>query len=118
MAEVLEYALVVLASSALMLFSVGVYSGLTSAIGPARDEAAFSSVVALADAAIEHGSASARLDFSGSIGCNAGAITLAAAGYSKSSPVPVDCSFPPQVVSGPALLTFEYSGGTLTLRVG
>jgi len=116
--EVLEYALVVLASSILMFFSVGVYSGLASALGPAADEATFASVVALANGAIEHGSASARLDFgNASIACSSGTLTFATADYSQNSSLPVGCSFPPQRVDGVVQLTFEYSAGLLTLRV-
>ena len=119
MVEVLEYALVVLASSILMFFSVGVYSGLASALGPATDEATFASVVALANGAIEHGSASARLYFdNASIGCNSGTLTFATAKYSQNSSLTVNCSFPPQEVNGATQLTFECSGDLLAIRVG
>lgn len=108
----------VLASSILMLFSVGVYSGLASALGPAADEVTFASVVALANGAIEHGSASASLYFgNASIACSSGTLTFATADYSQNSSMPVSCSFPPQHVDGATQLTFEYSEGLLTLRV-
>jgi hypothetical protein len=116
--EVLEYALVVVASSLLAFFSVGVYSGLASALGPASDEAAFASVVSLASAAVEHGSASATLTFSDAvIGCSAGVLTLSSGKYSQNSTLPTECSIPQIGLSGQRQLTFSFSGTLLTLQV-
>lgn len=118
MVEVLEYALVVLASSMLVFFSVEAYSGFTSALGPATDEATFASVLSLANAAVEHGSASATLYISNAtIGCDSGTLTFASGRYSQNSSLPVDCSFAPQGVSGERHLAFSYSGSLLTLEV-
>jgi len=116
--EVLEYALVVLVSSLVAGFSFGVYTGLASRVGPTTDEAAFASVVVLASAAVEHGSSSSTLVFANAtIGCGPGAITFSTGTYSSSAPLPVDCSFAPQYISGTKQLTFDYSGGLLTLTV-
>lgn len=118
MAEVFEYSLVVLVSAALTVFSVGVYGGLGSAIGPAADEADFASVLALATAAVEHGSSSSVLVFDhASIGCSSGVIILTSGGYSQNSTLPVDCSIPTETVSGARQLTFSYVEGVLNLQV-
>ena len=118
MVEVLEYALVVLVSSVLAVFSIGVYGGLASHIGPATDQADFDSVVALANSAIEHGSSSSEVVFDHAIiGCSPGIITVQAAGFQQSSGISADCSFPPEEVNGPRQVAFDYSGGLLTLQV-
>ena len=118
MAEVLEYALVVLVSSVLTVFSIGVYGGLASFMGPAREQADFASVVALANSAIEHGSSSSEIVFDhATIGCSSAAITLQSGGFRQSSAISADCSFPPEEVSGTVQLAFDYSGGVLTLQV-
>jgi NDP-sugar pyrophosphorylase family protein len=116
--EVLEYALVVLVSLVLTVFSIGVYTGLASFIGPARDQAEFDSVVALANSAIEHGSSSSEVVFdNATIGCSPGVITFQSAGFRQNSAISADCSFPPEQISGPRQLVFDYSGGLLTLQV-
>ncbi len=118
MVEVFEYALVVLVSSILAAFSFGVYSGLGSSIGPATDEATFASVVALARAAIEHGSSNSTLAFDHAmISCGSGVITFTTGRYSGNASLPADCSFPPQEVGGIRDVIFEYSGGLLALQV-
>ena len=118
MVEVLEYALVVVASSILMFFSVSVYSGLATEFGPAADQATFASVVALANAATEHGSASATFLFSGAkLWCTSGVLTFATERYSQNSSLPVGCSFGPVDLSGDRRVTFDSSGGLLTLQV-
>ena len=118
MAEVLEYSLVVLLSTVLTVFSVGVYGSLSAAVGPATDEADFASVVALANAAVEHGVSSSALVFDHArIRCEAGTITLAADGYSQNASLPVGCSVPWVDVSGARQLTFNYSASLLTLQV-
>jgi hypothetical protein len=116
--EVLEYALVVVVSSLLAFFSVGVYSGLASSLGPASDEAAFATVVSLANAAVEHGSASATLAFSDAVlGCSASLLTLSSGKYSQNSTLPTDCHIPSSELSGQRQLTFSFSGTLLTLKV-
>lgn len=118
MAEIVEYALVVMVSSMLAAFAFGVYGGIASKVGPAEDEAAFASVVVLANAAIEHGSSSSSIVFNqATIGCGSGAITFSTPRYSGNSSLPVRCSFEPQRVSGTEQVTFDYSDGLLTLEV-
>jgi hypothetical protein len=116
--EVLEYALVVAVSSVLTVFSIVVFGGLSSTVGPATDEADFAAVVALANAAIQHGSSTSNLVFdNASIGCDHGTITFHTARFSQNSSIPVDCSFQPEHVNGARQLTFDYSGGLLTVEV-
>jgi hypothetical protein len=116
--EVLEYALVVLVSSLVASFSIGVYGGYASAIGPSTNAEAFASVVALARSAIAHGNATATVTLDhAKIGCESRNLKFASPAFSQTSWLPVDCAFPPQDMTGARRLTFEFSTGTLTLQV-
>jgi len=116
--EVLEYTLVVLVSSVMAGLSLGVYGGYLSAVAPSTGEVAFASVVALAHAAIEHGNATATLALDhAEIECESRSLGFTSATFSQNLPLPVDCSFPPQEITGSRRLTFEYSAGRLTLQV-
>jgi len=116
--EVIEYALVVLASSMLAFFSVGVYGGLASALGPASEEATFASVVSLADAAVEHGTAGAALSFQNAmIECGSSVLTFSSGSSSLNSTLPVGCSVPSTGLNGVERLTFSFSGNLLTMQV-
>ncbi len=118
MAEVLEYAVVVLVSSALAAYSIGVYGGFSSNLGPAKDGAEFASIVALANAAVEHGNASSMIDFShATVACSARTISFHEGTYSQSSSIPVDCSIEPTEVTGSRVLSFVYTGGSLFMKV-
>lgn len=99
-------------------FSVSVYGGFDSAAGRSTGQASFASVVALANAAIEHGSATATLTLDrASIGCSANSLEFDSPYFSGDSALPVRCGFPPLHLSGLNRLTFSYSADQLTLQV-
>ena len=118
MSEILEYALVVLVSSVLAAFSIGVYSGFSSNFGPTRDEADFATVVALANAAVAHGNASSEIDFDhATVACSDGTLFYQNGSYGQTSTVPAACSIAPTEVIGAHVLTFVYTGGSLFMKV-
>jgi len=116
--EVLEYALVVLVSTLVAGFSLGVYGGYATEVERSSAEASYASVVSLAHAAVQQGKASATINLDrASIGCVSDSLEFASPAFSGNSPLPVHCAFPPQRLSGLRLVTFDYSSGELILQV-
>lgn len=118
MVEVLEYTLVILASTVVVAFSFGVYANYVSTIDTSTNEAAYSAVVTLAHAAVEHGNATASLALQdATIGCESGNLSYTSPWYSSNSLLPVDCSFHSGELSGLRRLSFAYTDGRLALQV-
>lgn len=118
MAELLEYALVVLTSTLVVGFSVVSYSGYTSSVDSAARRAALSSYVALAFGAVEHGGSSASLALDdASLSCDSGTLTFRSGSLTGGAMLPADCHFSYPGVTGTHKLTFVYSSGVLSLEV-
>lgn len=117
MAEVLEYSFVILASTLVVLFSVGTYQSLSGTVAEAGFHASFSSVIQAAASAVETGNSSVTLVLSDSaISCSHGSIALSSGSLRSSYAMPVACSFRDGPLSGQTDLEFSYDG-SLKLRV-
>lgn len=118
MAELLEYALVVLTSTLVVGFSVVSYSGYASSVDSAARRAALSSYVALAFGAVEHGRSSASLTLEdASLSCDSGSLVFRSGALMGGATLPAGCHFSYPDVTGTHTLTFVYSSGVLGLEV-
>lgn len=118
LAEIVEYALVLLASTSVVGFSITTYSAYTSSIAVATSRANYSSYLTLAYAAIERGNASATLTLDHtSLTCDAGRLGFGSKSLSAESILPVGCHFAYENLTGLRELTFVYSNGSLDLEM-
>ncbi|MDV3277419.1 MAG: hypothetical protein LYZ69_03000 [Nitrososphaerales archaeon] len=119
MVEILEYALVVFASTLVISFSFVNYSAYSASIENATQRADYSSYLTLAYAAIERGSSSGALSLDhASLNCSSGRLEFDSPSFSAGSSLPVGCGFTYTRLIGPHILTFRYSNGYLGLEVG
>ena len=119
MAEILEYALVVMVGSFFVAGSVAVYSGFSSAESGASVRAAYDEVYWLASRAVENGSAGAVLLLPPStISCNGGVLTVGVGASAENGTVPAGCGFSVALDGGTHLLRFTDSASELDLEVG
>lgn len=117
MAEVLEYAFVLLASSLLLFFSAATYRSFSGTVSSAEFHASFASVVGTAANAVETGSSSLTLVLGRStLSCHDGQLALASGSLSSTYQLPVTCDFSVSPPSGSVTLSFTYDG-SLSLRV-
>jgi len=118
MVEVLEYSLVLLASSLLIGFSISAASSFWGVSLETEDRAAFSGLAATAWGALEHGNSSVTLEVSNSsVYCVGGALTFSSPRYSAVADLPADCDFAYQQLDGQHLFSFATVGSWLELRV-
>jgi hypothetical protein len=117
--ELLEYALVVLASTSIIAFSAFSYSSYTSSVELAAQRANYSSYVTLAYVAVERGNSSASLTLvDTSLTCDAGRLGFSSAVLSDDSMLPVLCHFAYLNLAGSHELKFVYRNGFLALELG
>lgn len=118
MAEILEYALVFLATSLVVAFSFGVYSSYSGALVEEQYRAGFSSLTTVALASIEHGESSVTLSLRNvTLSCHDGYFTFASPSFSASTTLPAACDFAYAVISGTHTFAFSSSGGSIDLEV-
>jgi hypothetical protein len=119
LAEVLEYALVFLASTLVVSFSVGFYASYSSVVATAEDRAVFSSLVTVAMSSIEHGGSSVTISLSdATVACHGGVLSFTTRSYSAKASLPADCSFLDANITGTHTLTFSTSAGSVGMEVG
>jgi hypothetical protein len=119
MVEVLEYALVILASTMLAGFALAGASTYSGAVRAMEDRAALSGLSSAAMAAVEHGSAGVSLPLSNStVGCSGGRLTLTSMYYSGSTLLPEGCGFRFSGLDGVKTFVFTSRGGEVGLEVG
>jgi hypothetical protein len=118
MAEVAEYALVLLASSLLVGGSIAVATRFGSSAAGAEDRAALGSLDSLASAAFDRGSASARIPVSGAmVECHGATLELSSKSYNGTAPVLLPCDFAYGPLGGVRTFNFTCRGGALELEV-
>lgn len=118
MAELVEYALVILASTLVVGFSVANYASYSSSIESSAQRATFSSYVTLALGAVERGESSASLTMeNASLSCDSGTLAFSSPTLSGDARLPVECHFGYAGLTGTRRLTFVYSGGVLDLEM-
>ena len=118
MAEILEYALVILVGSLFVGGSVVVYSAFASADAGVSLRAAYDEVHWLASRAVANGSSSASLLLPPStVSCSGGVLAVSAGGLTESGSVPAACDFSASLGAGEHRLLFSDEAGTLDLAV-
>lgn len=118
MAELLEYALVVMVSTLFVAGSVAVYGGFSSFESGLSLRAAFDQVAALASKAIANGTSAATVPFpSSTITCQGGSLGVSLGGSTLSESVPLGCSFAVSVHGGVHTLKFRDDSSRLELSV-
>lgn len=118
MVELLEYALVVMASTLLVAGSVVVYDGFTAFESGLSLRATFDGVSGLAAEAMANGSATATMTVpSSTIGCHGGTLDVAAGGSALEESIPLGCAFAVPVSAGVHTLEFRDVSSQLELSV-
>lgn len=118
LAELLEYALVILVSGLVASFSVVLGSTFSTSVAGAGDRVAYSSYASTAYAALEQGSASTSLSFSeASLYCRSGSLGFESPSFSANASLPVACDFSYPHLTGTYALLFSYGGGRLELEI-
>ena len=119
MAEILEYALVVLVGSLFVGGSVAVYSAFASAEAGVSLRASYDEIHWLASRAVANGSSSASLLLPPStVSCSGGVLTVSAGGSTESGTVPAACEFSVSLGAGEHRLLFSDEAASLGLAVG
>ena len=118
MTELVEYALVVMASTLFVAGSVLVYGNFSSFESGLSLRATFEEVSALASRAVENGSAQATLSMPGSvISCEGGVLSVEVGASSENETLPVGCGFVRAVPVGVHTLLFTSGSSWLGLSV-
>lgn len=118
MAELVEYSLVVIASTLFVTGSVAVYGSFTSFESGLSLHAAFGLVAGLASRAAESGSANATVALPAStVACQAGVLSMTVGNASLEERLPLTCGFVVGVPAGVHVLTFTDDSSQLTLSV-
>ena len=118
MTELLEYSLVLMASTLFVAGSVLVYGGYVSFESRLSLRAVFSGVSGLAERAIGNGSARQALALpSAVIGCHSGVLSVRVGGSEENETLKVGCGFSVSVPPGVHTLEFSDSASQLYLAV-
>ncbi len=118
MVEVLEYALVVLASSLFAGASVSALGLFSAFEGSLSQRSSAAAVAGLAWEAIQNGTASGTVPMKdGTISCFQGNLTVSGGGEALSREVPASCHFSLPVLAGSRVVSFSFGDGVLTARV-
>jgi len=118
MVELLEYALVVMASMLFVAGSVLFYGGFTTFESGLALHASFDGVSGLVSEAIANGSAVATMSIpSSAITCQGGMLSMKAGGSSLNESVPLGCAFEVSVPGGVHTLEFRDDSSQLELSV-
>jgi hypothetical protein len=118
LAEILEYALVFMASALVVVFSFGMYSTYSSAVAESEYRVGFSSLVSVAMASVEHGGSAITLHLDNvTLECQAGHFNFVSPTYSASASLPAECNFKETRISGTRTFIFSDVGGSIGLEV-
>jgi hypothetical protein len=118
MVEVLEYSFVFLATSMLVGFSIAAAVSFQGVSYEIENRAAFSSLIATAWGAMEHGNSSVALKIANSsVYCAGGVLTFSSPYYSAVADMPTNCDFAYPRLDGQHLFGFASVGGWLELGV-
>ena len=116
MAEIIEYAFVILTSSLMVGFSMVGYSGYLGAMGVAENRVAFTRLEGMASSAIERGTSNGTLQLaSASLTCTRGELALSSPAYSASTRLPVECGFSFENLNGAYSFTIGVASGYLSM---
>ncbi len=118
MVEVVEYALVVLASSLFAGASLAALGLFGSFQGSLSQRSSAAAVAGLAWEAIQNGTASGTVPMrDGAISCYQGNLTVYSEGEAFSKAVPASCHFSLPVSAGSRKVSFSFGDGVLTAEV-
>lgn len=118
MAELVEYSLVVMASTMFVAGSVLVYGNYSSFQAGLSMRAELQAVSALATRAAQNGSAAATLSVSAStLSCQGGVLTVSVGRSSQSVTIAATCGFAVSISGGVHRLAFTCSASGLALAV-
>ena len=118
MTEILEYTLAVMVSTILIGASIATYDGFASVESKAEEQATFSSIVVLAEAALTNGSSSNSLSMPNStVSCRGETLGLTAGGVTETASVGAVCAFKVEFSPGVYDFRFTYDAGNLSLAV-
>jgi len=118
MAELVEYALAIMASTLLMTGSVFVYNSFTSYETELQLRGTFAAVVNVADAALVNGSAVSTLTLpEATVGCQGSTLHLGVGSGEISQGIPAKCDFQARISAGTHLVSFRATSGRLDLSV-
>jgi uncharacterized protein (UPF0333 family) len=118
MVELVEYALVVMASTLLVAGSAVVYSSFESYEQGLQLRGTFSDVAGVVETALQNGSATSTLSMPASvIGCEQGNLYVSVGPGSISQEIPARCEFVVSVGAGTHIVSFRTVSGQLALAV-
>ena len=118
MVEVVEYALVVMASAMFAGASVAVYHGYLGFSGGVQADSALTAVTGLAWEAIQNGTSSGTVPLgAGEMTCFGGTLAISSDGMAASRQLPVQCDFRLTYGAGAHLVVFRSDGALLTAGV-
>jgi hypothetical protein len=118
MTELVEYSLVVMASTLLITGSVLIYGEYAAFESGITHHAAFDAVSALASRAVEEGRAKGTVSLPASvISCHGGVLVFAVGGFSENESLPLPCSFTVGISEGVHTLEFRDNSSQLQVSV-
>lgn len=118
MAELVEYTLVVMASTLFVAGSVLVYGGFSSFESGVSLHATFAAVSSLASKAMEDGTAKGVVTLPGAtIACHGGLLSVKVGSSSQNEALPLSCDFEETFSGGAATLVFTDESSRLSLAV-
>jgi len=116
--ELVEYAIAFMVSMFLVGGSVAIYDNFTSYEAGLQLRGTFSAVAAVAENALENGSAKLAVPLPDStIGCEGGIFYVSDASGTVSQSIPVGCDFQSRISAGTHQLSFSTSSGDLVMVV-
>ena len=118
MAETVEYALVVLASTLFVAGSVATYASFSSFESGLQFKAEVQAVSSLVSVALVNGSSEATLSMAPStLSCTSGILSLSSGSSNESLGVGLPCAFRVNLAPGPHALAFAVDSDRFTLSV-
>jgi hypothetical protein len=118
MVELIEYALVMMASMLFVAGSVLTYDGFTTFESGLSLHASFDGVSGLVSEAIANGSATATMAIpSSAITCQGGKLSMKIGGSSLNESIPLGCAFEVSVPGGVRTLEFRDNSSQLEISV-